>query len=466
MAKPADKPKWQACNVLAHGPLGPRLWQIAVSGDKFALARPTALEAGAALQPKLVAKDWNEVVRPRLNILWLPPSHVFVRVVQLPKAEDFSETLSMIEFQLEKLSPLPVAQILWTFELVPARGLSETQTVLLVVVPRNAVEDHLGKMEKQGYLADRVELPFVDELLAVQIDRDGALLFPVMEGEKTRFFWVAWWYGGVLQSIGQIHLPTDSDPAEVVQAQLSQMAWAGELDGWLHAQPRYYLVADASQVAEWKDRLQARLDFSLEVIPAATEEALAPMTAKRAARSDPRVGLLPAEVVSRYRQEYVDKLWMQSLFGALAFYLFCVLIYLAIVAYKGYDRDTTHDLEVAQGTTYANTLKIRDQVRVLQEQLNLQLAALNCYLAVATNLPSELSLDTLNFDRGVKLTLNGSGSAEAAPRVTDFLAALQKAQFKDQRIFNSVDGPNVTLKPGGAQINWTLIGNIRRTEVE
>lgn len=468
MAKPAEKPKpkWQSCNVLAHGPLGPRLWQVGIASDKFSLERPTPLEADAALQPKLIAKDWNEVLRPRLNILWLPPSHVFVRVVQLPKSEDFSETLSMIEFQLEKLSPLPVAQILWTFELVPARGLSETQTVVLVVVPRHSVEDHLGKMEKRGFMADRVELPFMDELLSVEVTRDGALLFPVGEGDKTRFFWVAWWYGGVLQSIGQVHLPTDSDPAEVVQAQLSQMAWAGELEGWLHTEPRYYLVADEAQATEWKDRLQARLDFPLEVIQATPESTLAPLTAKRAARSDPRVGLLPAEIVSRYRQEYVDKLWMQSLFGVLAFYLFGVLIYLGIVAYKGYERDTTHDLEVAQGTTYTNTLKVRDQVRVLQEQLNLQLAALNCYLAVATNLPTELSLDSLNFDRGVKLTLNGSGSAVDAPRVTDFLGALQKSQFKDQRIFNSVDGPNVTLKPGGAQISWTLIGNIRRTEVE
>ena len=448
------------------GPMGPRLWQVSVSGEKFSLARPTPVEGPDAIQPKLVGKDWNELVRPRLNVAWLPPSQVFIRVVQLPKAEDFSETIAMIEFQLEKLSPLPVAQIVWTFELVPARGLSETQTAVLVVVTRSAVEELLGKLEGQGFMADRLELPFLDQILTLEINHDAVLLFPVMGNQKVVFFWMAWWYGGVLRSLGQIHLPTEGDPVDVIQAQLSQMSWAGELEGWLTSPPRYHLVAEDEVAEEWLDRLQARLELPFELFSPPTEANLALLAARRACRADGRAGLLPPEHAVRYRQQYVDKLWMQSLFGVVACYLFAVLIYFAVVAVKGYQRDTMHDLEVAQGTTYTNTLKLRDQVRVLQEQINLQFSALNCYLAVATNLPPELSLDSLRFDKGMKLDISGSGNAEAAPRVHDFLAALQKAQSKDHKIFGPIEGPTVGMKPGGAQISWSLSCAIQRSEVE
>lgn len=448
------------------GPMGPRLWQISVSGENYSLARPTPIEGPEAVQPKLVGKDWNEVIRPRLNVAWLPPEHVFIRVVQLPKAEDFAETVAMIEFQLEKLSPLPTAQIVWTFEIVPARGLSETQTAVLVVVTRSAVEELLGKLEGQGFMADRLELPFLDQILTLEINHDAVLLFPVVDNRKVSFFWMAWWYGGVLRSLGQIHLPAEGDPVEVIQAQLSQMSWAGELEGWLNSPPRYHLVADDEVAEEWLDRLQARLELPFELFSPSTESNLALLVSRRACRADGRAGLLPAEHAARYRQQYVDKLWMQSIFGVVACYLFAVLIYFAIVAVKGYQRDTMHDLEVAQGVNYTNTLKLRDQVRVLQEQINLQFSALNCYLAVATNLPPELSLDNLNFEKGMKLVIAGSGSAEAAPRVHTFLAALQKAQNKDQKMFSSIDGPTVNLKPGGAQISWNLTCNIQRSEVE
>lgn len=122
--------------------------------------------------------------------------------------------------------------------------------------------------------------------------------------------------------------------------------------------------------------------------------------------------------------------------------------------------------EIVQGNAYTNSIKLRDQVRVLQEQINLQFAALNCYLAVATNMPAELTLESLNFDRGTKLMLYGHGGAESANKVYDFVAALKKAQNQSQPIFDTIDGPAVTLKPGGAQISWNLTCNIRRAEVE
>ncbi|MBL9166362.1 MAG: hypothetical protein JNN07_01335 [Verrucomicrobiales bacterium] len=466
MGKGVNKPRWQACNVMGLSPTGPRLWQASLAGGKVTLSREEPLEAAAATDLKLIAKDWNELVRPRLNLAVLSPSQVFVRVVHLPKAEDPAETHSMLEFQLEKLSPLPVPQIVWTYELVPSRGLSENQTVILVVVARQLVEELLGKLEGFGYLADRIELPFIDQLLALEISRDCALLFPITIEDGSQSFWVAWWYGGTLQSIGQIHLPAEGNFGEALKSQLGQMAWAGELEGWLTTLPRYYLVAEAVVGQALLARLEGHFDPPIEMVPAAPEKTLAGLTARRAIQGNVRAGLLPPEYAAKYRQLFVDKLWMQGLFGLVAAYLFAILIYFAIVAYMRFDLDSVATQERAQGIAYTNALRLRDQVRVLQDQVNLQFAALNCYAAVSTNLPAELSLDSMIFDRGAKLTVNGSGGAEAGNRVFDFVELLKKARVADQPLFGPIAGPTITVKQGGQQISWSMICDIRRPDLE
>jgi len=54
-----------------------------------------------------------------LNVAWLPSEEVFLRVIELPKS-NFEETRSMVELQLEKLSPMPVAQIVWAIHILPS----------------------------------------------------------------------------------------------------------------------------------------------------------------------------------------------------------------------------------------------------------------------------------------------------------------------------------------------------------
>ena len=465
MGKSVAKPRWQACNIFGLEPAGPKLWQVNAAGGRFTVAHDEALLAPAAIQPKLIVKDWNELVRPRLNIALLPPSQVFIRVVQLPKVEDFEETLSMLEFQLEKLSPLPVAQIVWTFELAPSRGLSETQTAVLVVVSRQIVEEFLGKLEGFGYLADRIEVPFIDQLLALEVSRDSVLLFP-SAAETPSLLWAAWWYGGSLQNIALIHLPSDGHPAEVLKAQLGQIAWAGELEGWLTSPPRFYMVADEPTWARWQEWLKDHFDPPVEYVPSATPSNLLSMTAKRAVQSSSKAGLLPLDFKNRYRQQFIDRLWMQGLFGVLALYLLGLLAYFGIVAFKGYQQDELQAAEIGQGNAYTNAVRLHDQVKVLQEQVNLQFAALNCYLMASTNLPTDLNLESLNFDRGTRLTLYGNGGPEAAPRVFDFNAALKQSKVGGQPVFKSVEGPTINLKPGGAQISWNFSCELRRPEVE
>src|SRR5258708_170086 len=81
----------------------------------FVLNREQPSFSGEALPSGLIAKTWRSLWLPRLNVAWLPAEHVFLRVAQFPRSA-FNETVAMVELQLEKLSPMPVAQIAWSLQ--------------------------------------------------------------------------------------------------------------------------------------------------------------------------------------------------------------------------------------------------------------------------------------------------------------------------------------------------------------
>jgi len=97
--------RWQSCNILQTAPDANRLWQFDAKGGGFALNRETSSPPGQPLPSRFVAKSWTSLWQPKLNVAWLPPENVFLRVIELPKSS-LEETLSMVEFQLEKLSPM------------------------------------------------------------------------------------------------------------------------------------------------------------------------------------------------------------------------------------------------------------------------------------------------------------------------------------------------------------------------
>src|SRR5580698_749549 len=154
--------RWNSCNLLQFAADAKRLWQFDAKGGGFVPNRDLRVPHADPLPAKLVAKTWASLWQPKLNVAWLPPENVFLRAIELP-ASNADETFAMVELQLEKLSPLPVAQIVWTFQVLSRSAAdlprqSETtagnlQTVIVVIVARNFVEDFLGKLERDGYLA-------------------------------------------------------------------------------------------------------------------------------------------------------------------------------------------------------------------------------------------------------------------------------------------------------------------------
>ena len=464
--------RWHSCNVFMPGSQLRQLWQFGGSGDKFNLQRQESRMPSESLPEKMVAKDWHSLFQPRLNIAWLSAEKVFLRVVQLPKA-DLTETQSMVELQLEKISPLPSAQIVWSFEVFPyvAQGqiadtlnphaIGELQTVVVIMVARHHVEEYLGHLEGQGYLADRLELPLLDELRATKVKEDGAWIFPGVGGHEGTCM-VAWWYAGVLQNLSIIHLPPGEARAAGLQEQLAQTIWAGEVEGWMTEAPRIHLVADDGTASNWLPLFD--LTQQVEVVPPLAPQELAQLTARRVTANGSLTNLLPTEYATRYKQQFVDRLWMRGLFSIILLYILGVVIYFGFVQFSGFRLDSLQTDSRTLGLEYTNTIRIKEQLRVLQDTIEMQYAALDSYKAVSDTMPPELTLSGMNFERGRKLTIVGTVGGDDRSKVNDFWEALGKLEVRGQPLFSRVNAPDLRQQGGPQLWNWSMSADLKRTE--
>jgi len=463
--------RWHSCNILNPGLDTRQLWQFEAGKSDFKLGRAQTIAPGSSLSTSATSKTWRSLWQPRLNVAWLPTESVFLRVVHLPQASP-TETIAMVELQLEKLSPIPLTQLVWSAHILPALAQppvlpDETepaealQTLVVVIAERKAVEDFLGQIEGDGFFADRLELPILDQVTATTIDGDGAWIYPGSWG-KPNMALVAWWYGGVLRNLIFLTLPEAGVVDSSLKDQLDQMTWAGELEGWLTQPPTWHLVSDDATAVEWLQPLHEATGQSVPVTAPLAPAALAALTARRAVVSDPKVNLLPAEYLTRYQQQFVDRLWMRGLFSIGAVYMVGVLIYFLALGVQNYRVGRVESQIQALGVTYTNTIKLKEKYRVLKDRSDLKFAALDCWKSMAELMPETARLDSFNFSDGKKLSLSGASPKADVQQSMEFSSALRKAKAGeklDKPLFGPGGDPFMFRDATGANsgdVTWSF----------
>ena len=459
--------RWNSCNILDALTGTHRLWHFDAKGAGFVLDREHPAKPGESLPARLTAKSWSSLWLKKLNVAWFPPENVFLKVVELPQSS-FEETLSMVELQLEKLSPIPVTQIAWTLHILPRRaaaaveGAAESlQTVVVVIVERNLVEEFLGQLESRGYLADRLETPVLDQLEAADTKADGVWIYPAaIAGQNAAL--AAWWMGGVLRDLSLVTLPPPGSTGESLQSQFARLAWAGELEGWLGASPEWHLVADAVNASLWEGTLREQLGAAVQVVAPLAPAELAARTANRSARASGRGNLLPPEFSERYRVQFVDRLWLRGLMAVGVLYMVFVGIYLGIIYCPMFGLESrttsTEQKVVALGNSFTNALQLKARYEVLTERENLKFAALDCWQLVADKLPAGVAVQRMSFADGKKLSIGGTVPQADINKAIDFEDALRKGTVKGEAMFdpNGGDPFSEHSVAGGTQVSWSF----------
>lgn len=456
------KERWQLCNVLSTDGTTHRLWQYRAKGDSFALVKEQPVSGEDKLPAKVVAKTFQSFWKKKLNVALLPPGKVFMGVVELPTV-DPAELHGMLEFQLEKLSPLPVAQIVWTYHELPNKAASTTR-IILVVASRHEVEALLGKLERNGFLADRLEFPMLDELLTLRDKEDGLWLLPRKTGDELHALAV-WITNGELRNVTMFYLP-EQDWDTSLTHQLSQTVWSGELDGWLSGAPTCHLVADEELATLFEPVLREFSNQDVHVEPTIEQRALTNLTANRSAYTNPHATLLPRETSKRYHQSFVDGLWMRSLGVVLLVYIFGVLLYFVGIEWAKFQRTEAENHLNSIALSYTNTVQAGLRVQILQNQMNLKYAALDSFRAVAEKLPEGIQLNSFNFQRGSQVSVFGTAPQNAPGKISEFVDKLRVAESDGRSLFSTVRAPNISSQPGTQLNRWDFVGELSNPETK
>jgi hypothetical protein len=451
---------WHTCNIIRLNGTT-KLWQFSASGKGVELEEEITALPSESVPPRYFLKSWGSIINKKLNVGWLPPQEVFLRVIQLPKA-DFNETLSMVEFQLEKLSPMPVTQIRWAIQVLPGAAENE-QTVIVAIAPDDLVENQLAKLESIGFYADRLETPLMDVIFAHESKGDSVWVYPAGDAENTMFL-TAWWIGGTLRHLGIVNLPQAENNQQNLKSQLLHIIWSGELEGWYSGNPRWHLVLNEQITQVFEPVVNEISDGNYEKHPPLEEKNIAELTAKRLLNLEGKSTLVPPEYLDKYKQSFIDRLWMSGVAAGIMVYLLGVLVYFGFlqVLEMKYNKIQSQLKEVS--LAYTNTLALKAQVQVLQDQLNLKNAVLEAYYAVVMNLPEELTLNSLSFSRGKTVTIFGTAPADQNAKVTEYNGILGRLENNGQKVFSKVNPPTISLR--GDKITWSFSCELNRAEFE
>ncbi len=437
---------WHECNVaLPEGEiLG--LWSFSLAGGKAHLRSRKRAPQEGRLPEKVAAKSWKHLIRGRLDLALLPESDVFLRVVRLPEC-DRQEMESMLEFQLERLSPFPVNQICWSFETLPC-GLEGQATALVMIAESHRVEARLERLEEAGYSADRLEPLGCHELLDLDLEEDRIWirLSPQEEGVAAM---TAWILGGTLQQAMVLSLPATQEGCRALCSHLEHAHWTGEMEGWAGPEmPPIDLRQAPGLDPSWEAALREWSPHPLQPSALPGPEEQASLTAGRVARNEAQADLLPQERRIRYRQHFVDGIWMKGVGAMVLCYIFGVLAYFIMVEWARIEHQKVEARYRVSAPQYTNVVRMEGNIRTLEEQAARRTAALDCLQAIASILPPEVDLTGFQFAPGRqnKVTLSGTVLSSNDSALTRFYEDLNEAAVGGRKLFSQISDPIPTPK--------------------
>ncbi len=455
-------------SILSGPEPGHHLWQYSTANPKkISRIHSREITLEPPLPPHLCRKDWNALFKKQMRVAWMPVEDLFLGVVHLP-AEDLEEARSMVELQwIEKLSPLPVSQVVWSIELLP-QSKASLKTALLAVAPRNRIEHYLGTVEELGYEAERLECPFVEEVASTQPDQDGAWIYPVADSENQfKSCYIAWWFNGNLEKINLIQLPPQGNPQSTVEKELTRISWAGEVEGWMTSPPKWTLVLDPASDPEsaWKNWILSWASDSGRVKEPQSFEKLAQNAATDVSHQQPQgIDLMPEGFSYKYRQRFIDRVWMKGVVALAAIYLLGTLVYLGALQVRKYNLGSTEQSVAELANSFTNTLEMEARIQVLKDLRNTKSAAFQCLEVVSTNLPPELTLTSFGFSRGSEVSLRGTTASAA--KLTEYYELLSSAGASSEegsdKLFSRVTYPRSTTRPGSTTITWSFECELNR----
>jgi hypothetical protein len=154
--------------------------------------------------------------------------------------------------------------------------------------------------------------------------------------------------------------------------------------------------------------------------------------------------------------------------GALALvYLAGVLIYFGALQIIKVQTGKVQNQVASLNNAYTSARQMKDRVKLLQEQVSLKYAALDCLRVVSEMLPPELTLSAFSVSfQASKLSLSGRVQSDQRGQITKFNDDLKQARVGEERLFEEVNPAISQTAPGAATTTWSFTCDLKMAETE
>jgi len=368
----------------------------------------------------------------------IPSSRLLMRVLELPSA-DSSEIKSMVDLQIDRISPYPLDQLTVSYEVL--RQNEDSSRVLAVAAQRRFV-DELGDLFKEKHIhirsLDAEVLAWWSLLTAAQcVPTEGRAVL-ILE-EHTEFSMIVV-DDGVPVSFRSLELFHDFSDESVMDE------IAGEVS--------YTLL---SLETEYGARPTAGIHFWSEgQVPPALQEALAEhcgtdaelhdlcqlpslsegLALRSAERQVQHTELVPREWIELQRRRRLMKAATIGTAAVLGIWLVSVVIMALVLSIQnaGFRRVEKTAARYAGPAREAQTA--REEMVSLEQYADRSHSALECLREITLLLPDDIEISSFNYKKGNAVTLRGS--SERSEVIYDYFQQLGASELfegvKDQPV--------------------------------
>lgn len=451
-----QKRNYPLCHIVFQEDGTTHLKSFAARGKNFAFQKSISVDESEAFPKVTYDKTWKSAFSPSLNVAILPASEVFYRILNLPTVEE-SEIPEMVELQLERISPLPPNQIYWSWEILrdhEQTGESNHTNVLVSIVEQKTVHNFCSDLESRNFYADMVSIGHLLHFKDVP-DRQDVLRIHATRKDEAAECLIQWWVDGQLRNISQMEESSLENLVPQVEQELRQTYWAGQMEGWIDTMPPLEVHCRAEDKSGWNALKEGLSVMNIQFCDPIPEIDLDTRLATYFGRGEIHSDLQPGDIKKTYQSRQFDSLWMNALVGLAALYLVGLGVYFFFLKQAQNERDGVKGNIAAISNVYTNALKLDEQIRITQGQLDLRFAALDSWKVVVDVLPQDLTFRQFKFSKGESLLLSGEGPYGKNDLVNSYVDALTALVAADgKKTFTDVQAKPIQNSRG--KMSWAI----------